>query len=233
MHIKGASSDADEYRTCISRFDNTRENDRDNRLQLKASCPSFLVSAFFLQSFFPGDIKGEFQSFRSPWISFFPTSRSHTTIPTSVFTMDGSGGSSPPLQICLSASKKDGTLVSAADASYEDRKCAAEAFHSTISQYTEGDTHLPYDLRFLSPHPILITDQFLANLRQFHEALAIALSNIVQRWFTDKEADFPTRMPIKPHEEEVLQVTITHIMYKYYFSVCLHPITLPVAICLL
>lgn len=133
--------------------------------------------------------------------------------------MDGSGGSSPPLQICLSASKKEGTLVSAADASYEDRKGAAEAFHSTISQYTEGNTHLPYDLRFLSPHPILITDQFLANLKQFHEALAIALSNIVQRWFTDKEADFPTRMPIEPHEEEVLQVHYhSHHVKILFFS---------------
>lgn len=98
--------------------------------------------------------------------------------------------------------------VSALDASYEDRKRAEEAYYPVIFQYTGGLTHLPYELRYMTPHPLLISDQFLADLRLFHDALAIALSNIVQRWFTDKEAAFPTRMPLEPHEEDLLLVLL-------------------------
>lgn len=96
--------------------------------------------------------------------------------------------------------------MSAVDASYEDRKCAEEAYYPVIFQYTGGPANLPYELRYMTPNPILISDRFLADLRLFHDALAIALNNIVQRWFTDKEAAFPSRMPLEPHEEDLLQV---------------------------
>lgn len=113
---------------------------------------------------------------------------------------------SRPLQVCLSASKRAGRLVSASDASSEDRQRAEEAYYSMLYQYTGGPVNLMYEPRFFTPHPILISDQFLAELKRFHEALAIALNNIVQRWFTDKDAAFPTRMPLMPHEEHLLQV---------------------------
>lgn len=111
-----------------------------------------------------------------------------------------------PVQVCLSATKQQGTLVSAADASPEDRKRADEAYCSVIYEYTNGPENLLYDPRYMTPHPILISRRFLEELTQFHEALAPALNNIVQRWFTDKEAAFPTRMPLAQHEEELLEV---------------------------
>lgn len=123
-------------------------------------------------------------------------------------TKNDSSVPSRPLQVCLSASQKKGMPVSALDASYEDRKRAEEAYYPVIFQYTGGPAHLPYELRYMTPHPLLISDRFLADLRLFHEALAIALTNIVQRWFTDKEAAFPTRMPLEPHEEDLLLVLL-------------------------
>ena len=96
--------------------------------------------------------------------------------------------------------------VSVLDASYKDRKHAEEVYYPVIFQYTGGPAHLPHGPRYMTAHPLLISDQFLADLRLFHEALALALSNIVQRWFTDKEAAFPTRMPLEPHEEDLLLV---------------------------
>ncbi|KAF7620206.1 hypothetical protein AFCA_008843 [Aspergillus flavus] len=117
---------------------------------------------------------------------------------------------SRPLQVCLSASKRAGRLVSASDASSEDRQRAEEAYYSMLYQYTGGPVNLMYEPRFFTPHPILISDQFLAELKRFHEALAIALNNIVQRWFTDKDAAFPTRMPLMPHEEHLLQWLSDH-----------------------
>jgi hypothetical protein len=46
----------------------------------------------------------------------------------------------------------------------------------------------------------------MANLKEFHVALSAALTNIVQRWVIDEEADLPSRMPLEPHEEDILRV---------------------------
>ncbi|KAA8645217.1 uncharacterized protein ATNIH1004_006636 [Aspergillus tanneri] len=46
---------------------------------------------------------------------------------------------------------------------------------------------------------------FLASLKEFHVALSAALTNIVQRWVVDEEADLPSRMPLKRHEEDILR----------------------------
>ena len=122
--------------------------------------------------------------------------------------------SSQPLQICLNASRKKGSLVSAANASAEDRKRAEEVYYSVIFQYTGGPAKLPYELRYMTPNPILVSNAFLENLREFHDALSIALTDIVQRWFTDEKAAFPTRMPLEEHEEALLQVC-----YRSYYEI--------------
>lgn len=113
---------------------------------------------------------------------------------------------SQPVQVCLSASRRQGTPVSASAASPEDRKRADEAYCSVLYQYTKGPENLPYEARYMTPHPILISHRLEDEVRQFHEALAAALNNIVARWYTDKQAAFPTRMPLAQHEEELLQV---------------------------
>ncbi|KAE8311390.1 hypothetical protein BDV41DRAFT_578672 [Aspergillus transmontanensis] len=76
----------------------------------------------------------------------------------------------------------------------------------------EGPSILCMNPRFFTPHPILISDRFLAEKKRFHEALAIALNNIVQRWFTDKDAAFQHAcdMPVMPHEEHLLQWLSDH-----------------------
>lgn len=56
------------------------------------------------------------------------------------------------------------------------------------------------------PRPILVTDHHQNQLQQLHEAMTAALADIVPRWFTDHEARFPERMPLKKEEEELLQV---------------------------
>ncbi|KAB8222569.1 hypothetical protein BDV33DRAFT_201271 [Aspergillus novoparasiticus] len=128
--------------------------------------------------------------------------------------MTVSNMSSRPLQVCLSASKRVGRLVSASDALYEDRQRAEEAYYSILYQYTGGggSVNLTYEPRFFTPHPILICDRFLAEKKRFHEALAIALNNIVQRWFTDKDTAFQHAcdMPPMPHEEHLLQWLSDH-----------------------
>ncbi|KAF8169828.1 hypothetical protein K438DRAFT_1909450 [Mycena galopus ATCC 62051] len=62
------------------------------------------------------------------------------------------------------------------------------------------DSHLA-----CSPHPILINSQHDAAVRAIHEALVLAITSIVERWWTDTEANFPQRMPLEPQEEALLQ----------------------------
>lgn len=64
---------------------------------------------------------------------------------------------------------------------------------------------LPGPSRRLNPHPVVLPKQFMERLENFHEALALALDNIIERWWNDTEADFPARMPLEPWAEALLQ----------------------------
>lgn len=110
-------------------------------------------------------------------------------------------------QLCLEASKKAGFPSSAASASYEDRKRSEDAFRSAYLRYLAGGEQvLPYFLKTMCPHPVLVSNTFMTSLKEFHVALSAALTNIVQRWVVDKEADLPSRMPLERHEENILRV---------------------------
>lgn len=71
--------------------------------------------------------------------------------------------------------------------------CRAETWHK--GSYTHG-----------CPRPILITKHHQRQLEELHEALTLAITDIVQRWWTDDTARFPQRMPLPTQEEELLQV---------------------------
>ncbi|KAL4878144.1 hypothetical protein BJY04DRAFT_221499 [Aspergillus karnatakaensis] len=108
-------------------------------------------------------------------------------------------------QICLDASRKAGIPSLANSASHEDRVRSSNAFSSAFLRYLGGEHLLPYFLRYMCPHPVLVPNTFMANLKEFHVALSAALTNIVQRWVIDEEADLPSRMPLEPHEEDILR----------------------------
>lgn len=57
------------------------------------------------------------------------------------------------------------------------------------------------------PRPILMTKQHQTQLAELHEALTAAITDIVERWWTDKESRFPERMPLTGKEEDLLQVS--------------------------
>ncbi|KAE8552228.1 hypothetical protein EYB25_006122 [Talaromyces marneffei] len=62
----------------------------------------------------------------------------------------------------------------------------------------------------MSPFNICITQQFAHALDSVHRLLDRVLVDIVERWFTDADADFPSRMPLETHEEEVLRWISNH-----------------------
>ncbi|KAL3435228.1 hypothetical protein BDV09DRAFT_185180 [Aspergillus tetrazonus] len=56
-----------------------------------------------------------------------------------------------------------------------------------------------------SPHPILTDKTFLLLMKYTHDALAKAVVSIVDRWWADTDAMFPTRMPLEAPAEAALQ----------------------------
>ncbi|KAM0259161.1 hypothetical protein ACHAPA_010895 [Fusarium lateritium] len=55
------------------------------------------------------------------------------------------------------------------------------------------------------PRPVLVGRHHQQQLQDLHDALTAAITNIVQRWWSDTNARFPQRMPLEPEEEELLQ----------------------------
>ncbi|KAI1098122.1 hypothetical protein F4804DRAFT_346588 [Jackrogersella minutella] len=59
--------------------------------------------------------------------------------------------------------------------------------------------------RMACPRPILVNKHHQQLLTNLHRALDIAITDIVERWWTDKKAKLPERMPLHKKEEELLQ----------------------------
>lgn len=56
------------------------------------------------------------------------------------------------------------------------------------------------------PRPILVTAQHQEQLSRLQNALTVAITDIVERWWTDPDAKFPDRMPLEEQEEDLLRV---------------------------
>lgn len=95
----------------------------------------------------------------------------------------------------------------------ETRVLERETMQTHLFNSTTPYGRLPDASRGLNPHPVLLPKQFLKDLEAFQEALATALDNIIERWWKDKEAKFPSRMPLEPQAEALLQVSSSRLPY--------------------
>lgn len=57
-----------------------------------------------------------------------------------------------------------------------------------------------------SPLPLVIPESLVNHLDGLGNTLCRAVTSIVERWWTDQTASFPQRMPLLPHQEQVLRV---------------------------
>lgn len=71
------------------------------------------------------------------------------------------------------------------------------------------------------PRPILISKHHQQQLQDLQEALTSAITDIVQRWWTDRDARFPARLPLEEREEELLQVNCPPIQVLTLFELTL------------
>ena len=86
-----------------------------------------------------------------------------------------------------------------------------EKLRSFLTDGAEGAKSLPPVFGRLSPYPLLASTGLVNELAALHTALSVAVTHIVERWWTDKTARFPQRMPLEEHEEAVLQVGDMHV----------------------
>lgn len=59
------------------------------------------------------------------------------------------------------------------------------------------------------PRPILVDQKHQRLLQDLSESLTIAITDIVGRWWTDREANLPQLMPLEKEEEDILKVSVS------------------------
>ncbi|PWY92176.1 hypothetical protein BO70DRAFT_375932 [Aspergillus heteromorphus CBS 117.55] len=104
-------------------------------------------------------------------------------------------------QICLASTSSPANPISPKAVQKDIQLQQRETFRSHFKSLTNGCLG---NINNNSPNPLLVPDRFPRDVAKLHEALVIGLTDIVERWWTDEEAAFPCRMPLEPHEEELL-----------------------------
>ncbi|UKZ68390.1 uncharacterized protein TrAtP1_009429 [Trichoderma atroviride] len=116
-------------------------------------------------------------------------------------------------QVDLLESIRQGQLVRTSEltTSPEQRKADYEYVQTGPPMLTFLGIARPKTTYHIYIHPTLI-----ARFDQIQSALGKATTNIIERWFSDKKADFPSRMPLEKHEEGVLRwIASSDIVPKY------------------
>ena len=112
-------------------------------------------------------------------------------------------------QVSLGLSVQSGELTNAERASEEQKAVDLANMRASLQSSTELWPH-SFHLQ-ACPYPLVIPRRQLDDLEIFHESLNSAITNIVERWWTDGEARFPERMPLESLEEDVLRVSSSYI----------------------
>ncbi|KAL6712901.1 hypothetical protein ACLMJK_009456 [Lecanora helva] len=106
-------------------------------------------------------------------------------------------------QISLGLSVQVGELT-AAEIACEKRKVAdLSDMQASLLSITPRWPH-KFHLQ-ACPYPMVVPEKLLYDLSIFHKSLDAAITNIVERWWTDEGACFPNKMPLESQVEEILR----------------------------
>ena len=103
-------------------------------------------------------------------------------------------------QISLSLSVEIGGIVSANLLNKQRRAEEAAAIRARCVENWEGHTPHNYTHERLAPFHICLSPTFADHVRDVHALLDRALVDIIERWFDDTEANFPSLMPLEGSE---------------------------------
>ena len=107
-------------------------------------------------------------------------------------------------QVCWSVVAENKEILPISDVTDKD-KALHEAAYSRIDHSKPQPGVDPND-QHIAIYPMLSRKHFIKKLREFHEVLAKAIVNIVDRWWDDAVSDFPSRMPLESQVESILKV---------------------------
>ncbi|KAI2732198.1 hypothetical protein CBS147332_1337 [Penicillium roqueforti] len=92
-----------------------------------------------------------------------------------------------------------------ADIDPETRSALLEKYHLELEKCSRRETWAGDAHHKSVPYPVLGNEAHQRQLSELSEALVLAITDIVERWWSDVEARFPKRMPVEPVEENLLQ----------------------------
>jgi hypothetical protein len=107
-------------------------------------------------------------------------------------------------QISLTLSIEQNIVALATTASKDRQDREAEIIRNYILDEFGGPPAFNIHER-LAPFNICLSRSFAAYVRDVHVLLDRALVDIVGRWFSDEQANFPARMPLERHEEGLIR----------------------------
>ncbi|KAI9035032.1 uncharacterized protein KD926_004706 [Aspergillus affinis] len=105
------------------------------------------------------------------------------------------------------APPKGGEYKSISSCDSEKRKYLQDhkAVQESLLEFSTADSWHKSALTAFVPRPILVSSEHKRRINEINDALVSAITDIVERWWTDIEARFPDRMPLEPAEEDLLR----------------------------
>lgn len=86
------------------------------------------------------------------------------------------------------------------------RSTLLEKYHSELEKCSPRETWAGDAHKKSVPYPVLGTEKHQLQLSELSEALVLAITDIVERWWSDTDSRFPDRVPVEPVEEKLLKV---------------------------
>jgi hypothetical protein len=102
----------------------------------------------------------------------------------------------------------DGHFSHPAEIDPEARSALLKKYHHELEKCSPRETWVGDAHQKSAPYPILGNEDHQRQLAELSQALVLAITDIVERWWSDAGAGFPKRMPIEPVEEQLLQVSL-------------------------
>lgn len=90
-----------------------------------------------------------------------------------------------------------------------------KAVQESLLGFSTADSWHKSALTAFVPRPILVSSEHKRRINELNDALVSAITDIVERWWTDTEARFPDRMPLETAEEDLLRVCLFTYYYPY------------------
>ena len=120
----------------------------------------------------------------------------------------GSLEASPQLKQVAVAASREGNPVTADDIGPDQQEHEEKLFTSAFTKSHPNVGKEWSDADRVSPYPLLVPDHFIENTKELQEALAIAVTSIVERWAEPGEGgeSLCQRMPMQHHEDALLRV---------------------------